>query len=97
MKYRETTTLCAKGCGRNRRAGGRYCSRCHADAMRDSRRASSEEQVKRVVTKIVKTGIVKTGTVKPRSRMTAEMREKVARLAEQVAKQIEELNGGGGG
>ena len=84
MKYRETKTECAKGCGRKRRPGGRYCKQCHAEAMRAARRASAEEKVKRVVTR----------AVRPRTGMTAEMRAKVAALAERVARQIEELNGG---
>lgn len=84
MKYRETKTECAKGCGRKRRPGQRYCSRCHADALKRSRRAEPEEQVKRVVTRIART----------RGGMTAEMREKIAALAAKVAKQIEEWNNG---
>lgn len=86
MKYREKKTECAKeGCRRPRRNGGRYCAEHHAAAMRKSRHATPEEQVKRVAARVVRT---RRGAVSP------EMKEKIARLAAQVARQIEELNGG---
>lgn len=84
MKYRECKTLCAKGCGRKRRKGGRYCKNCHAEAMRESRRADPGNEVERVVTR----------AVRRRGGLTPELKEKIAVLAQQVARQIDEMNGG---
>lgn len=88
MKYREKKTECAKeGCRRLRRNGGRYCAEHHAAAMRELRRADPGKQVERAVTRAVV-------HARGRSGVTPEMKEKIARLAAQVARQIEELNGG---
>jgi len=34
MRYREISTLCTTGCGRERRPGQRECKVCHAASMR---------------------------------------------------------------
>jgi hypothetical protein len=48
MAYRKLSTLCIRGCGRERRPGQRECKVCHAEGMRISRqnRASEIDRLK---------------------------------------------------
>ena len=37
MRYKASTPLCSKGCGRERAKGQRYCKLCRAQAERERR------------------------------------------------------------
>jgi hypothetical protein len=51
MKYREVSTMCSKGCGRERAGGQRYCKECRAAAERERRARRHAEHLELVAFK----------------------------------------------
>lgn len=53
MAYRPISTLCIRGCGRERRPGQRECRICHANTMRGYRR-NFADQIDRLRTELAR-------------------------------------------
>ena len=89
MKYKDCSELCSYGCGRKRRPGQRVCKECHAREMRENRAKANGMDAKQTIER----ALVKVTKKRIGRGMTPEMRERLASMAAEFARKMDEFDG----